>query len=118
MGITRWCHGGVTGSTRWSALNLHLLLVIILKVVSFLEGVLGELWVTVDVIRMEDGRPLGPIQVNQASCPVHLILPGFQIPTRWDFQESTALPEQTVRKYYVQFHKGSRYYGVRRALLH
>ena len=116
-GITWWCHRSVTGSARWPALDLHLLLIIIFKVVSLLEGVLGKLWVMVDVVRMEDGHPLGPIQVYQAPCPVHLVLPRFRISARWDLWESSALPEQTVRKYYVQIHKGSMDYGVQRAIL-
>ena len=112
MGITRWCHRGVTGSTRWTTLDLHLLLVIVVKVVSLLEGVLCKPWVMVDVIRMEDGRPLRPIQINQAPCLVHLVLPGFRISTRRDFRESSALPEQTMRKYYVRIDEASRNYGV------
>ena len=106
MGITRWCHRGITGSTRWPALDFHLLLIVVIKVVSLLEGVLGKPWVTVDVVRMEDGRALGPIQVYQAPCPIHLVLPGFWILARWDFWESSMLLEQTVGKHYVRIDKG------------
>ena len=93
-------------------LDLHLLLVVVVKVISLLEGVLGKPWVTVDVIQMEDGHPLRPIQIYQAPHPVHLILPGFQISARRDFQESSALLKQTMRKYYVRIDEGSRNYGV------
>ena len=62
-GFGWWCHRGVTGSTQWPALNLHLLLLVVIEIVSLLEGVLGEPWITVYVIQMEDGRTLGLIQV-------------------------------------------------------
>ena len=112
MGTSQWCHRSVTGSTRWPALNLHLLLIVVIKVVSLMEGVLGKPWVTVNVVWMEDGRLLGPIQIYQAPHPAHLVLPGFQISARWDFQESSALLEQTMRKYYVRIDKGSWNYRV------
>ena len=53
-----------------------------------------------------------------APCPIHLVLPRFWITARWNFRESSALPEQPVGKYYVQIDKGGGNYGVRRALLH
>ena len=118
MGITQWCHRSITGSARWLTLDLHLLLVIVVEVISLLEGVLGKPWVTVDVVRMEDGRLLRPIQIYQAPRPVHLVLPGFWISARRDFRESSALLKQTMRKYYVRIDEGSRNYRVRRALLH
>ena len=111
-GITQWCHRGITGSTRWPALDFHLLLVIIIKVISLLEGVLGKPWVTVNVVWMEDGHVLGPIQVFQAPCLIQLILPRFWILARWDFWESSALLEQNVGKHYVRIDKGGGNYGV------
>ena len=67
-GISRWCHRGITSSTRRQALHFHVF-IIVLIVVSLLKGILAKPWVTIDVIRMEDGRALWPIQIHQALCP-------------------------------------------------
>ena len=66
---------------------------------------------------MEDGCAPGPIQVYQAPCHVHLVLPWFWISASWDFWESSALPEQTVGEHYIQIDQGGGNYGVRWALL-
>ena len=118
LGISRWCHRGITSSTRRPALHGHVFLVIGVIVISLLEGILAKPWVAVDVVWMEDGRALWPIQIHQAPCPVHLVLPRFWIMARWNFRESSALPEQPVGKYYVRIDKGGGNYGVWWALLH
>ena len=68
--------------------------------------------VPINVVWVEYGRALGPIQVNQASGPIHFILPRFRVTARQDFWESTALLEQPVRKHYVWIDEGGRDHRV------
>ena len=93
-GIGQWGYSGVTSSTQQSALHFHLLLVIVIVIViSLLVGVLTELGFPINVVQLEDRHVLGPIEVNQAMCPFHFILPWLEGTARWNFQESTALLE-------------------------
>ena len=110
-GIGRWCHTVITGSTQWWTLHFHVFFVIIFIVISLLVGILTELWVTINIVWLEDGRVLGPIQINQAMSPIHFILPWLWIMARWDFWESTALPEQPVGKDYVRIDEGGGDHG-------
>ena len=63
LGIGRWSHIGITGTTRQYTLvvRLHLVVVIIIKVIPILVRLLAEARVSVDLIWVKDRRLLGPI---------------------------------------------------------